>query len=333
VAEQADLVIGIGTRYSDFTTASRTGFQHPQVRFVNINVTELDAHKHGGVSLVGDARVTLQELEPLLEGHRVPASYAEEIGRRAAEWRAEVDRLCSPGPSPLPGQAAILGALNAFAGETDVVVNAAGSAPGDLHKLWRTRDAKGYHVEYGYSCMGYEIPGGLGVKLAAPEREVYVVIGDGSYLMMSQDLVTSIQEGIKLTVVLIDNHGFASIGGLSESVGSGGFGTALRGRASDGTLAGEVLPVDFARNAESLGAVALRARSIDELQRALADARQQTRTTVIVVESDREQRVPGHAWWDVPVAEVSEMEPVRRARAAFERAVPRERCYHGEVRR
>jgi len=331
IAEGADLVIGIGTRYSDFTTASKTAFQHPGLRFVNINVAELDAHKHGGVSLVADARATLEELAPLLEGHRVPVAYAEEITRRRGEWEAELARLTAPGAKELPSQAEVIAALGAAAGPTGVVVNAAGSAPGDLHKLWRSGDSKSYHVEYGYSCMGYEIPGGLGIKLAAPEREVFVLIGDGSYLMMSQDLVTCVQEGIKLTVVLVDNHGYASIGSLSRSLGSGGFGTALRGRGSDGTLAGEVLPVDFVMNARSLGAVARRARTARELRQALAEARDERRPTVIVVETDPERRVPAYdTWWDVPVAEVSEMASVRRARAAFEEAARRERCYHGE---
>lgn len=331
VAAGADLVIGIGTRYSDFTTASKTAFQHPGLTFVNINVAELDAHKHGGVSLVADARAALEELAPLLEGHRVAAAYAEEIARRRDEWDVELSRLTAPGAGELPSQAEVIAALGDAAGPTGVVVNAAGSAPGDLHKLWRARDPKSYHVEYGFSCMGYEIPGGLGIKLAAPEREVFVLIGDGSYLMMSQDLVTCVQEGIKLTVVVVDNHGYASIGSLSRSLGSGGFGTALRGRGADGSVTGEVLPVDFVKNAESLGAVARRARTVEELRQALAEARGARRTRVIVVETDPERRVPAYeTWWDVPVAEVSEMESVRRARAAFEEAARRERCYHGE---
>jgi 3D-(3,5/4)-trihydroxycyclohexane-1,2-dione acylhydrolase (decyclizing) len=333
VAARADLVLGIGTRYSDFTTASKTIFQGPQVRFVNINVAELDALKHDAVSLIADARVTLEELAPLLEGYHVSSSYADEIGRLREEWAAEVERVCNLGHGPLPSQGEVLGALNAVTEPTDVVVNAAGSAPGDLHKLWRCRDPKGYHLEYGYSCMGYEIPGGLGVKLAAPEREVFVVIGDGSYLMMSQDLTTAIQEGIKITVLVIDNHGFSSIGGLSRSVGSGGFGTALRVREGQaGDPRGDPLPVDFVKNAASLGARTRRATTLDELRRALAEARADRGLNVVVVETDGEQRVGGYeAWWDVPVAEVSRMEGVRQARAAYEEMVRRERCYHGEV--
>jgi 3D-(3,5/4)-trihydroxycyclohexane-1,2-dione acylhydrolase (decyclizing) len=330
IAREADLVIGIGTRYSDFTTASKTAFQHPELRFININVAELDSYKHDALSLAADARVTLEELEPLLEGYRIAPAYAEEIARLREEWEAEVDRIYDARHTPL-GQGEVIGTLNAFVGPTDVVVNAAGSAPGDLHKLWRTKDPKGYHLEYGYSCMGYEIPGGLGVKLAAPEREVYVVVGDGSYLMMSGDLVTAIQEGVKLTVLLVDNRGFCSIGGLSQSLGSEGFGTELRYRSAAGDLDGETLPLDFAANAASLGAHALRARTVEELERALAEARTSPRTAVIVVETDREQRVGGYeSWWDVPVAEVSKMESVARARAAYEEARADERCFHGE---
>ena len=199
--------------------------------------------------------------------------------------------------------------------------------PGDLHKLWRTRDPKGYHVEYGYSCMGYEIAGGLGVKLAAPEREVYVMVGDGSYLMLSSEIVTSIQEGLKLTIVLVDNHGFSSIGNLSRSLGTDGFGTQYRYR-QNGSLGvdsddptAQLLPVDLAANAESLGATVHRAETIDELRAALAAARDESGPVVIAVAADRETGVPDYeSWWDVPVAEVSEVEAVKAARAAYEQA-------------
>ena len=208
------------------------------------------------------------------------------------------------------------------------MVSAAGSHPGDLHKLWRTRDSKGYHLEYGYSCMGYEIAGGLGVKMAAPDREVYVIFGDGSYLMMAQEIATSIQEGCKLTIVLLNNHGFASIGGLSDSLGSGGFGTKYRYRGEDGQLNGDKLTVDFAANAASLGACTFTVSRRDELLDALAEAKKQTRTTMIVVETDREQRVPGYeSWWDVAVAEVSEMESVQQARSVYEQHLTTERYF------
>jgi 3D-(3,5/4)-trihydroxycyclohexane-1,2-dione acylhydrolase (decyclizing) len=201
--------------------------------------------------------------------------------------------------------------------------------PGDLHKLWRTRDPKGYHLEYGYSTMGYEIAGGLGVKMAAPEREVYVMVGDGSYLMMSQEIVTAVQEGIKLNIVLLVNHGFASIGGLSASIGSGGFGTHYRYRnAQSGQLDGAPLPVDYAANARSLGAYVIVAPTLVALKAALVEARDQKQTTVIVVETDREQRVPSYeSWWDVPIAEVSELESVQQARSAYEGAVKKERFF------
>src|SRR5215212_3200423 len=254
VAAQADLVIGVGTRWADFTTASKTAFQNPEVRFVNVNIADFDAHKHAGLALVGDARATLEALSEALAGYEVEPGYREQNARLNGEWDEEVERLYSLGHGPLPAQSEVMGAINSFSEPEDVVVCAAGSMPGDLHKLWRTRDPKGYHVEYGYSCMGYEIAGGLGVKMAAPEREVYVMCGDGSYLMMNSEIVTSIQEGYKLTVVLVDNSGFASIGALSRSVGSQGFGTQYRYR-KNGTIGldseenpGEVLPVDLAAN-------------------------------------------------------------------------------------
>ena len=327
-AREADLVIGVGTRYSDFTTASRTAFQHPGVRFVNLNVAELDAFKHAGVPLIGDARATLEALAEALRGWCVAPAWREAAGRHAQEWDREVERIHRLGHGPLPSQGEVVGAVNRSAGPRDVVVCAAGSLPGDLHKLWRTRDPKGYHVEYGYSCMGYEVAGGLGVKMAAPDREVYVMVGDGSWLMMSSDLITAVQEGVKLIVVLLDNHGFASIGGLSASLGSAGFGTEYRYRDRAGRLAGEHLPVDLMANAASLGACVIRATGIAELETALAEARRMDRTVVVHVETDREARVGSYdTWWDVPVAEVSEDEAVREARRAYDRSRLAERWH------
>lgn len=324
VAREADLVIGIGTRYTDFTTASKTAFQNPDVRFVNINVADFDAAKHAGVRLVGDARATLEALSGELSGYEVEPGYREQNERLNAEWDREVERLYSLGHGPLPAQSEVIGAVNAASGPRDVVVCAAGSMPGELHKLWRTRDPKGYHVEYGYSCMGYEIAGGLGVKMADPSREVYVMVGDGSYLMMNSELVTAIQEGCKLTVVLVDNSGFSSIGSLSRSVGSDGFGTHYRYR-KDGSLGldseeepGEILPVDLATNAESLGAHVIRAKTVDELRAALEQAKGVEETVVIHIPVDRYELVPAYeSFWDVPVAEVSEMESVRAARKEY----------------
>ena len=320
-AREADLVIGVGTRWSDFTTASKTAFQNPDVRFVNINVADFDAHKHAGLALVSDARATLETLAKALGGHEVEAEYREQNARASKEWDGEVERLYSLEHGPLPAQSAVIGAVNSFSEPTDVVVCAAGSMPGDLHKLWRTRDPKGYHVEYGYSTMGYEIAGGLGIKMADPSREVYVMVGDGSYLMMNSEIVTSVQEGYKLTIVLVDNAGFSSIGALSRSVGSQGFGTQYRYR-KDGSIGldseedpGELLPVDLAANAESLGARVIRAEDVSGLKAALVEAKHADRTVVIHIPVDRYEGVPDYeSFWDVPVAEVSEMETVVAAR-------------------
>jgi 3D-(3,5/4)-trihydroxycyclohexane-1,2-dione acylhydrolase (decyclizing) len=329
IARDADLVVAIGTRLSDFTTASKTAFAAPGVKFVNVNVGAIDAYKHSAVPVIGDARVAIEDLMAALAGHRVDKRYGEEIARLRAAWTEEVDRLFAVRHGPPLSQAEVIGAVNAFSQSRDVVVCAAGSLPGDLHKLWRTRDPKGYHVEYGYSTMGYEIAGGLGVKMAAPDRDVYVMVGDGSYLMMSSEIVTAVQENIKLTIVLLDNHGFGSIGGLSKSLGSGGFGTEYRYRREDsGQLDGARLPIDFVTNAESLGARAIRAVTHEDVVRALEESRTETRTTVIVVETDLEHRVPGYdSWWDVPVAEVSDMDAVRRAREDYATRVRGERSF------
>jgi len=326
LAREADLVLGIGTRYSDFTSASKTAFQNPAVRFVNINVAEFDSYKHAALPLTGDARATLEDLLPLLSGYPLDSGYREKIANFRAEWEKEVDRIYGL-RSATPSQGEIIGAVNSTVGAGDTVVCAAGSLPGDLHKLWRTRRPGGYHMEYGYSCMGYEIAGGLGIKMADPSREVYVLLGDGSYLMMAQEIVTSIQEGLKLHIVLLDNHGFSSIGGLSRSCGNQGMGTNYRYRRGENGD-GELLPVDFVANAASLGAWATRARSRDELVNALAEARRQPRTTVVVVETSYDQRVPGYeSWWDVAIAEVSEREAVRAARKKYEEALPKERFF------
>ena len=333
-AREADLVIGVGTRWTDFTTASKTAFQNPNVRFINVNVADLDAHKHAGVALVGDARASLEALFEALTGYEVEVEYREASKEANREWDREVERLYTLEHGPLPAQSAVIGTVNSFSEPEDVVVCAAGSMPGDLHKLWRVRDPKGYHVEYGYSCMGYEIAGGLGVKMAAPEREVYVMVGDGSYLMMSSEIVTSIQEGYKLTVVLVDNSGFSSIGALSRSVGSDGFGTHYRYR-KDGSIgldteqdSGEVLPVDLAANAESFGAHVIRTSTVDELKGALVEAKEVDRTVVIHVPTDRYEGVPNYeSFWDVPVAEVSKMESVQAAREEHAEGRQSERRY------
>jgi 3D-(3,5/4)-trihydroxycyclohexane-1,2-dione acylhydrolase (decyclizing) len=328
-AREADLVIAIGTRLSDFTTASKTAFQNPQVRFININVAEIDAYKHAALPVLADARSALEQLTAVLASYRVPADYSSRTAQAAATWDAEVERIYGVRHGPPLSQGEVIGALNCFSQAQDVVVCAAGSLPGDLHKLWRTRNPKGYHLEYGYSCMGYEIAGGLGVKMADPSREVYVMVGDGSYLMMSSEIVTSLQEGYKLNIVILDNHGFGSIGGLSQAVGAEGFGTQYRFRSKEtGQLDGACIPVDFQANAASFGVPSVRAKTYDDLQRALQESRRQDRTNVIVVEVDREMRVPGYeSWWDVPVAAVSDADTVRAIRKKYEEAVTRERYF------
>ena len=329
VAREADLVIAIGTRLSDFTTASKTAFQNPDVKFIAINVAEFDAAKHGALPLVGDARAVLEELAEAVRGYRVSGDLTQRVAAFREAWETEVDRIYNLGHRPILSQGEVIGAVNEGSAPEDVMICAAGSMPGDLHKLWRTRNPKGYHLEYGYSCMGYEIAGGLGIKMADPSREVYVMVGDGSYLMMAQEIATAVQEGIKLNIVLLDNHGFASIGGLSDAVGAHEFGTRYKMRdGRTGQLDGENVPTDLATNAESLGAYVLRPEGREGLLKAIAEARTMDRTTVIAVEVDREMRVPGYeSWWDVPVAEVSTVEEVQKAREEFEVMVKNERYF------
>jgi 3D-(3,5/4)-trihydroxycyclohexane-1,2-dione acylhydrolase (decyclizing) len=315
IAREADVVLGVGTRWSDFTTASRSIFANEDVRFINLNVAGIDSTKHSGLPLLADARVGLEALTEALEG----ASWTTP----SFGWDAVVEAAYTLGHTPLPSQSEVIGVVNRVSAPRDVVVCAAGSMPGDLHKLWRTRDPKGYHVDYGYSTMGYEIAGGLGVKMAAPDREVFVLVGDGSYLMMAQELVTAVAEGIKLTVVLVQNHGYASIGSLSESVGSQRFGTKYRYRGTD-----EILPVDLAANAASLGARALYSSTIEEFESALREAVASEVTTVVQVETDPLVPDPSsEAWWDVPVAEVAALESTRVARAAYERDKTTQKTY------
>ena len=336
IARETDLVIGIGTRYSDFTTASKTAFQHPEVRFININVAEFDAYKHLALSLVGDAWATLEELLVLLDGYHVEASYRSQVEQLHTAWEAEVERIYGVRHTPLPSQGELIGAVNERSAPDAIMVCAAGSLPGDLHKLWRARHPKNYHLEYGYSCMGYEIAGGLGAKMAAPERDVYVMVGDGSYLMMSSEIVTSIQENYKLIIVLLDNHGFKSIGSLSRSLGEDGFGTRYA-YPRNGVLPGDemgsevqTLPVDLATNARSLGAHVIECRTYTDFVDALEAVRSTDRTSVIYIQNDRYESVPGYeSWWDVAVAEVSEMPQVQAARTEWEAMRTKERYFLG----
>ncbi len=338
LARVADVIIGIGTRWADFTTASKSAFQDPEVRFVNVNVAGFDAAKLSGLPLLGDARVVLDELRGALRDWHADEAWQRRAREESVAWGEEVTRLVSgAGDGALASQASVIGAINDAAGETGVVVCAAGSAPGDLHKLWRARDpaGKGYHVEYGYSCMGYEIPAAIGVKLAAPEREVIAFVGDGSFLMSPGELVTAVAEEVAITIVLVENHGYASIGALSRSVGGAGFGTHYRyalngGPALDeeGVVRADALPVDLAATAESLGAQVIRARSVEDLRAGLTAAREARGPTVVFIETDRYAGVPSYdGWWDVPVAEVSEQDSVRSARLEYERARSAQRTH------
>ncbi len=334
VAREADLVIGIGTRYSDFTTASKTAFQNPSVRFININVTGFDAGKHLALPLIGDAKATLEELLPLLAGYSVDPAYRNQAAQLHREWEQEVERIYAIRNTPLPSQGELIGAVNELSDPSAIMVCAAGSLPGDLHKLWRARHPKNYHLEYGYSCMGYEIAGGLGVKMAAPERDVYVMVGDGSYLMMNSEIVTSVQEGYKLIIVLLDNAGFKSIGSLSRSLGQDGFGTryvyprnGVWPTDVDGSEV-ETLPVDLAANARSLGALVFTCKTYEDFVQALKDARNSPRTTVVYIQNDRYVGLPDYeGWWDVPVAEVSTSPSVQAARAKWETMRTQERYF------
>lgn len=328
LAAEADVVLGIGTRYSDFTTASHTVFGNPAVKFVNLNVARLDAAKHSAEMILADAKRGIAALHEALAGWQVGDTYRTRARLLAQEWNRTADECFRAGHQPLPAQTEILGALNDELDDRDVVVNAAGSMPGDLQMLWRARDPKAYHVEYAYSCMGYEVAAGVGAKMAAPDREVVVLVGDGSYLMMAQEIVTMVAERLKVIIVLVQNHGFASIGSLSESLGSQRFGTSYRYRADSGLLDGDVLPVDLAANAASLGATVLRASTVDEFRAAVKQAKANPTTTVVHVETDPlGPNPPGTAWWDVPVSEVSDLDSTRDARETYAETKRQQRPY------
>ncbi|NUH35398.1 3D-(3,5/4)-trihydroxycyclohexane-1,2-dione acylhydrolase (decyclizing) [Streptomyces samsunensis] len=324
LARTADLVIGVGTRYSDFTTASATLFADPAVRFLNLNIAPFDAHKLAATTVVADARAALEALTAELAGHRVDEAYEAEYRTGKTAWERRVDAAyAAADETARPSQTQVLGALDAVVGDEDVVINAAGSLPGDLHKLWRARSPRQYHLEYGYSCMGYEIPGAIGVRLAAPDRPVWALVGDGTYLMMPTEIVTAVQEGVNINIVLFQNHGYASIGGLSEATGAERFGTAYRFRDADGQYTGDPLPVDLAANAASLGMEVLRAKSVRELREALAAARASDRPTCVYVETETADTVSGapeaQAWWDVPVARTATRPAAVKAREDYDR--------------
>jgi 3D-(3,5/4)-trihydroxycyclohexane-1,2-dione acylhydrolase (decyclizing) len=329
LAREADLVITLGTRLSDFTTASKSAFQNPAVRFIAINVSAMDANKLWARPVVSDAKRALSVLRRELTeaGYTgTAAAYRNEIQNLKEAWDSKVTELRTPQEGVL-GELAVIGLVNGTVGGKATVVCAAGGMPGELLRLWRPEDPKAYHMEYGYSCMGYEIPGGLGVKLAEPGREVVVMVGDGSYLMMNSEIVTAIGEGIRLTIVLVDNHGYQCILGLQRAVGVSDFGNELRYRdQTTKQLTGDYIPVDFVKHAESMGAHAILARSAEELKKALHDARNDDRVTVIVVPVDPEKRMPGMGtWWDVPVAEVSTEEKTRKTREDYEKATENQR--------
>lgn len=333
IAKEADLVVGIGTRYTDFTTSSKTAFQCPDVRFVNVNVGEFDAFKHAALPVLGDANVTLEELSALLEGFHVRPEYEAKARELHDDWEREVDRIYAIRYAPLPSQGELVGVVNEESDPRSIMVCAAGSLPGDLHKLWRARHPKQFHMEYGYSCMGYEIAGALGVKMADPSRDVYVMQGDAGYLMLNHEIVTSVQEGYKLIIILFDNFGYKSIGALSRSLGQDGFATRYvypkdGALPSDGDGALPPVPVDLAANAASLGACVIKCTTRDEFSAAMKEAQKTDRTTMIYIVNDRYEGVPGYeSWWDVAVAEVSEMESVRQARKEWEVMRAKERYF------
>mgnify|MGYP006074153145 CR=1 FL=1 len=328
VAKDADLVIGLGTRYSDFTTISKSAFQHPSVQFININITEFDSFKHGALPLVGDAKVILEEIDKELSAFTVNDTYRKKIEGFNASWDEFVSKIYEEKNEVPAIQGEVIGAINTFSEAEDIMICAAGSLPGDLHKLWRTRNPKGFHLEYGYSCMGYEIAGGLGAKMAQPESEIYVLVGDGSYLMMAQEIITSIQEKQKLTIVLLNNNGYASIGGLSTSLGSEGFGTYYRYRNEEtNQLDGGLLPVDYAANAASMGAHVIKVSNVIELKTALIKAKSIAHTTLIYIETNRKKGVPGFAWWDVAVAEVSEKAEVKKSYKTYQENKKNQKYY------
>lgn len=328
LADEADLIIGIGTRYSDFTTGSQTQFKNPDVRFVNINVGSFDAAKQGAEMLVGDARETLRALIPAMEGYRVPEAWAAKLRDEVDAWQEATDRCYHLGHGPLPAQTEVFGALNELMKPDDVMINAAGSMPGDLQCLWRASTPVGYHVEYAFSCMGYEIPAALGVKMALPDSEVVAIVGDGTYQMLPMELATIVQQREKVIFVLLQNHGFASIGALSESHGSQRFGTKFRMRDEQGNVTDETLPVDIAANARSWGIDVIEVHSIDEFRDAYRQAAASQRTTMIHIETDLYgPNPPGTSWWDVPVAPVSRLESTQTAYTEYAEAVKAQRRF------
>jgi 3D-(3,5/4)-trihydroxycyclohexane-1,2-dione acylhydrolase (decyclizing) len=328
LAADADLILAVGTRLGDFATGSRALFGGRDAALIGLNVARIDAVKHGALPLLADARRGIAALGGALaaclapKGWRAPRAWTERARALMARWNREADRFTQAPPkgrNVKPTDAQVLGAVNASVGPRDVIVSAAGSLPGEMHKLWRASGPGTYHVEYGYSCMGYEIAGGLGVKMASPQREVFVMVGDGSYLMMNSEIATSVMLDQKLIVVLLDNRGFGCINRLQQATGSAAFNNLLEG-------CGDPPDIDFAAHARSMGAQAEKVGDVAELKTAIARARKAKRTTVIVIDTDPTvSTAAGGAWWDVAVPEVSPRAEVRRARRAYEQATRRQR--------
>ncbi|MDO5720206.1 MAG: 3D-(3,5/4)-trihydroxycyclohexane-1,2-dione acylhydrolase (decyclizing) [Actinomycetaceae bacterium] len=329
IADKADLVIGIGTRYSDFTTASHTQFKNPDVKFVNINVLAFDAMKNSGEMIVADAREALRDLTEALADYRVDSAYEDEVAREREAWHEETRKCYHIDHQPLPAQLEVFGALNEMMGDNDVVINAAGSMPGDLQALWQARTPVQYHVEYAFSCMGYEIPAALGVKMALPDSEVVAIVGDGTYQMLPMELATVVQEGVKVIYVLLQNYGFASIGALSESRGSQRFGTRYRaGAGRPHNEEGDLLPVDIAQNAQSWGVRVIKVRTIEEFREAYREAEAYDKAIMIHIETDLYgPNPPESSWWDVPVSQISRIESTQQAYDEYVEAKKMQRHY------
>ncbi|WP_071129449.1 3D-(3,5/4)-trihydroxycyclohexane-1,2-dione acylhydrolase (decyclizing) [Varibaculum massiliense] len=329
LADKADVVIGVGTRYSDFTTASHTQFKNPDVRFVNVNVKAFDAAKHAGEMVVADAKLALAALKEALGDYRVDEAYSKEIASEREDWFEKTAECYGAHDQELPAQTEVFGALNEMMGDNDVVINAAGSMPGDLQCLWQAKTPVQYHVEYAFSCMGYEIPAAMGVKMALPDSEVVAIVGDGTYQMLPMELATVVQENIKVIYVLLQNYGFSSIGALSESRGSQRFGTRYRmGAGNPHNQDGELLPVDIAKNAESWGLKVLKVHTIEEFRDAYRQAEKSERAVMIHIETNLfGPNPPNCSYWDVAVPEVSRIESTQQARKEYEEALVDQRHY------
>jgi 3D-(3,5/4)-trihydroxycyclohexane-1,2-dione acylhydrolase (decyclizing) len=330
LAKETDLIIALGTRLTDFTTASRTQFENPAVRLIGINVTPMDASKLSALPLVADAKRALVDLTTVLKdaGYQgVSEDYRAKVSKLKEEWDKRVTEIRTPKDNNDVTEIEAIGLINEAAGGKATVVCAAGNMPGELLRLWRPDEPKAYHLEYGFSCMGYEIPGGIGVKLAEPERDVVVMIGDGTYLMMNSEIVTAVAEGLTLTIVVIDNHGYQCILGLQRICGVSDFGNELRFRNSKtGMLDGDYVPIDFVKHAEAMGAHATLAQTADEITAAIKEAKQRKGVSVVLIPVDPEKRMPPlGTWWDVPVAEVSGIDKTRQTREKYEKVTKKQR--------